>query len=173
MGDDNGAESSPRHAWRVVTVRHAHYGGRVHHLRRAVVALLGVAVLATGCSAAGPTSSSSASSSASASASATKALPSGTIAMASLGWKNGPADRVLLPMGAAIDRRVDQANVITAVGRPTDAASVLQTLTETLPAYGWAITASGGGSLVFDDARYDGAFTSDSSAWALTIRLKA
>lgn len=152
-----------------MTLWRGHYGGRVHHLPRAVVALLGVAVLATGCSAAGPTSPSSASSS----ASAQKALPSGTTTMASLGWKNGPADRVLLPMGAAIDRRVDQGNVITAIGRPTSADSVLQTLTETLPSYGWTITASGGGSLVFDDARYDGAFTSDSSLWALTIRVKA
>jgi len=93
--------------------------------------------------------------------------------MAILGWKNGPADRVLLPLAAAIDRRVDQANVITAIGRPTSADSVLQTLTQTLPSYGWTITASGGGSLVFDDPRYDGAFTSDSSVWALTIRVKA
>jgi hypothetical protein len=133
------------------------------------VALIGVALLASGCSAAGPTPSSSASSS----ASAQKALPSGTATMAGLGWKNGPADRVLLPLAAAIDRRVDQANVITAIGRPTSTDSVLQTLKETLPSYGWTITASGGGSLVFDDARYDGAFTSDSSLWALTIRVKA
>ncbi len=152
-----------------MTLWRGHYGGRVHHLPRAVVALLGVAVLATGCSAAGPTSSSSASSR----TSAQKALPSGTVTMASLGWKNGPADRVLLPMGAAIDRRVDQGNVITAIGKPNSADSVLQTLTETLPSYGWTITASGGGSLVFDDARYDGAFTSDTSVWALTIRVKA
>ena len=53
------------------------------------------------------------------------------------------------------------------------AAFVLSTLTETLPSYGWTITASGGGSLVFSDAQYDGAFTSDSSLWAITIRVKA
>ena len=93
--------------------------------------------------------------------------------MAALGWKNGPADRIFLPIGATIDRRVDQANVITAIGRPEMAAFVLSTLTETLPSYGWTITASGGGSLVFSDAQYDGAFTSDSSLWALTIRVKA
>ena len=89
------------------------------------------------------------------------------------GWKNGPADRIFLPIGATIDRRVDQANVITAIGRPEMAAFVLSTLTETLPSYGWTITADAGGSLVFSDATYDGAFTSDSSLWALTIRVKA
>lgn len=93
--------------------------------------------------------------------------------MASLGWKYGPGDRILLPMGAGIDRRVDQANVITAIGKPASSAAVLQTLTETLPSYGWTITATGGGSLVFGDARYDGAFTSDDSLWALTIRVRA
>jgi hypothetical protein len=93
--------------------------------------------------------------------------------MAGLGWKNGPAGRVVLPVDAAIVSRVDQANVITAVGRPDMAASVQSALTETLPTYGWTITASGGGSLLFGDATYDGAFTSDSSVWALTIRVKA
>ncbi len=93
--------------------------------------------------------------------------------MATLGWKNGPADRIVLPVGARIDERVDQANVITAIGGPAMADAVLTTLTDTLPSYGWTITASGGGSLVFSDAQYDGAFTSDSSLWALTIRVKA
>jgi hypothetical protein len=93
--------------------------------------------------------------------------------MATLGWKNGPADRIVLPTDATIDRRVDQANVITAIGGPSTADSVRSTLTDTLASYGWTITASGGGSLVFSDAAYDGAFTSDSSLWALTIRVKA
>ena len=111
--------------------------------------------------------------SASNSPSAVKAAPSGTVTMATLGWKNGPADRIVLPIGASIDRRVDQANVITAIGNPTMAESVRTTLVATLPSYGWTITANAGGSLVFSDAHYDGAFTSDSSLWALTIRLKA
>ena len=106
-------------------------------------------------------------------ASSPQAAPSGTVTMASLGWKNGPADRIVLPTGTGIDRRVDQANVITAIGGPAMADSVRKTLTDTLPSYGWTITASGGGSLVFSDAHYDGAFTSDSSLWALTIRVKA
>ena len=93
--------------------------------------------------------------------------------MASLGWKNGPASRIVLPAGTGIDRRVDQANVITAIGDPTVAESVRTTLVATLPSYGWTVTASAGGSLIFSDAHYDGAFTSDSSLWALTIRVKA
>ena len=110
---------------------------------------------------------------ASSSASAIHAAPSGTVTMAMLGWKNGPADRIVLPIGASIDRRVDQGNVITAVGSPAMAESVRTTLVATLPTYGWTITASAGGSLIFSDAHYDGAFTSDSSLWALTIRVKA
>lgn len=109
----------------------------------------------------------------SSSRSAVKAAPSGTVTLAALGWKNGPADRILLPIGAGIDQRVDQANVITAIGAPSMAESVRKTLTDTLPSYGWTITASGGGSLVFSDAGHDGAFTSDSSLWALTVRVKA
>ena len=111
--------------------------------------------------------------SASNSPSAVKAAPSGTVTMATLGWKNGPADRVVLPIGATVDRRVDQANVITAIGGPAMAESVRKTLVATLPSYGWTITASAGGSLIFSDPHYDGALTSDSSLWALTIRVKA
>ena len=151
--------------------RSAHYGRRVHLERRAVIGMIGLALLVGGCAAGvsqpGPGYSSSAS------PSAVHAAPSGTVTMANLGWKNGPADRIFLPIDATIDRRVDQANVITAIGRPEMAASVLSTLTETLPSYGWTITADAGGSLVFSDATYDGAFTSDSSVWALTIRVKA
>lgn len=116
--------------------------------------------------------SSTSQNSVSSSPTAVKAAPSGTVTMATLGWKNGPADRIVLPIGARIDRRVDQANVTTAIGDPSMADSVRSTLTDTLPSYGWTITASGGGSLLFSDATYDGAFTSDSSVWALTIRVK-
>ena len=135
---------------------------------KAFIGLACFALLLGGCSAAA-----SSTGTASSSASAIHAAPSGTVTMATLGWKNGPADRIVLPIGASIDRRVDQANVITAIGGPAMADSVRKTLTDTLPSYGWTITASGGGSLVFSDAHYDGAFTSDSSLWALTIRLKA
>jgi len=135
---------------------------------KAVIGLTCLALLLGGCSA-GASSSGTASSS----ASAIHAVPSGTVTMATLGWKNGPADRIVLPIGASIDRRVDQANVITAIGNPTVAESVRSTLVATLPTYGWTITASAGGSLIFSDAHYDGAFTSDSSLWALTIRVKA
>jgi hypothetical protein len=135
---------------------------------KAVIGLTCLALLLGGCSA-GASSSVTASSS----ASAIHAVPSGTVTMATLGWKNGPADRIVLPIGASIDRRVDQGNVITAIGNPTVAESVRTTLVATLPTYGWTITASAGGSLIFSDARYDGAFTSDSSLWALTIRVKA
>ena len=146
----------------------SYYGRRVHLPRRAVIGVTCLALLVGGCSAGvsgGGTTSSS--------ASAVHAAPSGTVTMATLGWKNGPADRILLPVGASIDRRVDQANVITAIGNPAMAESVRATLVATLPTYGWTITASAGGSLIFSDAHYDGAFTSDSSLWALTIRVKA
>ena len=149
----------------------AHYGSRVHLERRAAIGMIGLALLAGGCSA--RVTQPGSAYSGSPIPSAVHAAPSGTVTMAALGWKNGPADRIFLPIGATIDRRVDQANVITAIGRPEMAAFVLSTLTETLPSYGWTITADAGGSLVFSDATYDGAFTSDSSLWALTIRVKA
>ncbi len=132
------------------------------------MALACLALALTGCSAGASGTSAPPSS-----PSAVRAAPSGTVTMAALGWKNGPSDRVLLPITATITQRVDQANVITAVGVGAMAPSVLATLTDTLPSYGWTITASGGGSLVFSDAHYDGAFTSDASVWALTVRVKA
>jgi len=139
------------------------------HLARTILIGVAAPVLLLGACAApqgaGSTSSSN--------PSAVRSAPSGTATLATLGWQNGPADRVLLPAGVTITSRVDQANVITAVGSPSMTDSVLATLTDTLPSYGWTITASGGGSLVFSDPRYDGAFTSDSSLWALTIRVKA
>jgi hypothetical protein len=135
---------------------------------RAVVGLTCLALLLGGCAAGVPGGGSSSSRQ-----SAVRAVPSGTVSMATLGWKNGPADRVFLPIGTSIDRGVDQANVITAIGNPTVAESVRATLVATLPTYGWTITASAGGSLIFRDAHSDGAFTSDSSLWALTIRVKA
>jgi hypothetical protein len=134
---------------------------------RAAISLTCLVLVLGGCAAA-PKGLNSGSSS----PTAVKAAPSGTVTMATLGWKNGPAERIVLPIGARIDRRVDQANVITAIGDPSMADSVRSTLTDTLPSYGWTITASGGGSLLFSDATYDGAFTSDSSVWALTIRVK-
>jgi hypothetical protein len=135
---------------------------------RAVVGLTCLALLLGGCAAGVPGGGSSSSRQ-----SAVRAAPSGTVTMATLGWKNGPADRIFLPIGTSIDRGVDQANVITAIGSPTAAESVRTTLVATLPSYGWTITASAGGSLIFSDTHYDGAFTSDSSLWALTIRVKA
>jgi hypothetical protein len=134
---------------------------------RAAVTLTYLALALTGCSAGASGVSSPPST-----PSAVRAAPSGTVTMATLGWKNGPGDRVLLPTGATIVQRVDQANVITAIGEGAKAASVLATLTATLPSYGWTITASGGGSLTFSDARYEGAFTSDASVWALTVRVR-
>jgi hypothetical protein len=139
--------------------------------RKAVIGVACFAVLCGACSA-GVTGQGTGSGGSS-SAPVVRAAPSGTVTMAALGWKNGPAGRIVLPIGATIDRRVDQANVITAIGGPSMADSVRNTLTDTLPSYGWTITASGGGSLVFSDASYDGAFTSNSSLWALTIRVKA
>ena len=139
----------------------------VSTVRRGVIGLACLAALLSGCSMAAPNPVSSST------PSAVSPAPSGTVTMAALGWKNGPADRIVLPVGASIDERVDQANVITAIGGPAMAGAVLTTLTDTLPSYGWTITASGGGSLVFSDAHYDGAFTSDSTLWALTIRVKA
>ena len=91
--------------------------------------------------------------------------------MAALGWTHRPAERVFLPEGVVITTRVDQPNVITAIGDASMADAVLKTLTDTLPRYGWTITASGGGSLVFSDAHDAGAFTSDPAVWALTVRV--
>ena len=95
---------------------------------KAFIGLACFALLLGGCSAAA-----SSTGTASSSASAIHAAPSGTVTMATLGWKNGPADRIVLPIGASIDRRVDQANVITAIGCPAMADSVRKTLTDTLP----------------------------------------
>lgn len=99
-------------------------------------------------------------------------MPSGTVSLASLGWRNGPAGRVFLPVGTTIDRRIDQANVVSAFGPGGASAQVLAALRRTLPAAGWTVTADAGGSLIFADGTYDGAFTSDADVWGLTIRVR-
>lgn len=135
------------------------------------LALVTTSALLTGCAAASPAAPPSASASPTVPYPST--APTGTQTMSDLGWTHAPARRIVLPLGANIDVRVDQPNVITAVGNPAMSQLVLTTLTDTLPSYGWTITASGGGSLLFTDGSYDGAFTSDSTTWALTVRAKA
>lgn len=125
------------------------------------------ALLLAGC-AAGPAPSPSPATATSAS----YAAPAGTVTLRDLGWRNGPAARVVLPAGVVVTRRIDQPNVVSAFGRGADGEAVSRALAGSLPGMGWTVTAQGGGSIVFSDDRHDGTYTASAEVWGLTIRVR-
>ncbi|MDO5286107.1 MAG: hypothetical protein Q4G45_04715 [Actinomycetia bacterium] len=98
--------------------------------------------------------------------------PPGTASLADLGWRNGPASRVLLPSGVSLSRRVDQPNVVSAFGYGSEHQQVRTVLAEQLPRRGWRVTGSGPDALVFEDDQYQGTYTASERVWGLTIRVR-
>ena len=103
----------------------------------------------------------------------TRRAPAGTVSLADLGWRNGPANRVLLPSGVTLTRRIDQPNLISAFGYGTDREQIRRLLAQHLPTLGWDVTGSGADALVFGDQQYQGAYTASDEVWGLTIRARS
>ncbi len=96
--------------------------------------------------------------------------PPDGVSLRQLGFTNGPVDTVFLPTTAQITRKVDQVNVTTAFGPGAQSAEVLAYVRRTLPPQVWTVDSDAGGSLIFHSNAYDGAFTSSSDLWGLTVR---
>lgn len=87
------------------------------------------------------------------------------------GFSHAP-EAFTIPGNVAITRRVDQPNVVTALFSHDDGVAVLAHLTQQLPAMGFTIDRSGGDSLLFSNAGWDGAFTVSPDISGLTLRRK-
>jgi hypothetical protein len=81
------------------------------------------------------------------------------------------------PLGFSVPRdlnpnfMINQENLVAMDLSLSDGAVTLAYLTTHLDSMGFEITASGGGSLVFRDARWDASFTTGDVSASLTLRL--
>lgn len=90
--------------------------------------------------------------------------------LADFGYLNGPGSLIGLPAFVEITTRVDQPNVITALGQPGDAGAVAAYLRASLPSAGWTITGESPEGLTFTRPGWQGAFTVAPKIWGLTLR---
>lgn len=101
--------------------------------------------------------------------SATTEAPAGGVLLSDLGFTNAPAG-FSIPQEAEIKERVDSGNNITVVLHYPIGVEVADYLRRHLPAMGFTITADAGGSLLFESAVHDGAFTMTGELSALSLR---
>jgi hypothetical protein len=132
----------------------------VQRITLALVALLAVA----GCSSA-PVPTPSPSTTVSVPAEA----PADGVLLSDLGFVNSPPG-FSIPRGADIEQEVDSANNVTVVLTAPAGEEVADYLRRNLPAMGFTITADANGSLLFESAVHDGAFTVTGELAALSLR---
>lgn len=96
-------------------------------------------------------------------------MPAEGVALASLGFVNGPAG-FSVPTGVAITERVDQPNVVTLVMTAPAGEAIASYLRKHLPSMGFTVTGDANASLTFGDGAWDGAFTSANGVSGLTLR---
>lgn len=98
------------------------------------------------------------------------ARPPDGVSLRQLGFTNGPVDAVFLPVGVQVTRKVDQVNVTTALGPGDLGPAVYAYLKRTLQVGIWVVDTDRDTSLLFHNAGYDGAFTTNTDLWGLTLR---
>lgn len=101
--------------------------------------------------------------------SAPSGAPADGVLLSDLGFVNAPAG-FSIPRGAVIEEQVDSGNNITVVLSAPSGDDVAAYLRRNLPAMGFTITADAGGSLLFESAVHDGAFTVTDALSALSLR---
>ena len=89
--------------------------------------------------------------------------------LSDLGFANGPKGFSIL-RGAVVHERIDSGNNVTLVFTSPSGVEIADYLRENLTSMGFAITADKANSLLFEDATWDGAFTSSSTLTALSLR---
>lgn len=100
---------------------------------------------------------------------AAASAPDGGVLLSDLGFRHAPPG-FSLPATSVLTETVDAANNVTAVLSQPSAEDVAGYLRAHLPAMGFDITADEGGSLLFQSATHQGAFTSADGVSAVTLR---
>lgn len=95
--------------------------------------------------------------------------PADGVLLSDLGFVNAP-EGFSIPRGADIEQEVDSANNVTVVLAAPAGDEVADYLRRNLPAMGFTITADANGSLLFESALHDGAFTVTGELSALSLR---
>ena len=95
--------------------------------------------------------------------------PADGVLLSDLGFVNAPPG-FSIPRGADIEQEVDSANNVTVVLTAPAGEEVADYLRRNLPAMGFTITADANGSLLFESAVHDGAFTVTGELAALSLR---
>ncbi|VEP39390.1 hypothetical protein TLA_TLA_00798 [Tessaracoccus lapidicaptus] len=95
--------------------------------------------------------------------------PAGGVLLTDLGFTHAPAG-FSLPRTVVIDEAINAGNNVTVVLTQPSGAEVADYLRRHLDAMGFTITADGGGSLLFESATHDGAFTVTDGLAALSLR---
>lgn len=95
--------------------------------------------------------------------------PADGVLLSDLGFVNSPPG-FSIPRGADIEQEVDSANNVTVVLTAPAGDEVADYLRRNLPAMGFTITADANGSLLFESAVHDGAFTVTGELAALSLR---
>lgn len=96
-------------------------------------------------------------------------VPADGVLLASLGFQHAPAG-FSVPAAATVVERVDQTNTVVAILTAPSGLEIAAYLRRTLPEAGWAITADGNNSLLFERGSLRGAFTVNGPQSALAIR---
>ena len=95
--------------------------------------------------------------------------PADGVLLSEIGFRHAPAG-FSIPRDAEIEERVDSGNNITVVLSSPTGDEVADYLRRNLPAMGFTVTADAGGSLLFESAVHDGAFTVTGELSALSLR---
>ena len=96
--------------------------------------------------------------------------PSSGRSLADVGFENGAAPLVWLPVGTQVTYTADQPNLLIVTGTSSQASQVEEYLRQTLPGLGWRITAEADGGLMFEQGEWHGAYALGTDSWALTVR---
>ena len=96
--------------------------------------------------------------------------PSSGRSLSDVGFTNGAARLVWLPVGTEVTYTADQPNLLIVTGDSSQASNVEDYLRQTLPGLGWRITAEADGGLMFTQAEWHGAYALGTDTWALTVR---
>lgn len=134
-------------------------------------AVLGLALLLSGCGGGTPPSPAPAEPSSATPPSDAVQVPTDGLPLAAFGYQFGPLDTLSLPRSTRLAAAVDQADGVTVVLSSPSPVAVVGYLRRALPAGGFTITADGGATtMTFRGQGWTGSVTSGRSTTAVLLR---